>query len=244
MDTSVWKDVIADDELGHFSDDLMANDCWRTTALFGRMWAFYGPWMSGCKGSLTFSVCLVGRAKEHKFSGLSYLNPNAFEIVLLHYLNDLYGHRNWDGRRSHMPRHHGPIDWHSHQHFPVPSASFKVFNQGEGVNDLSTPDHLFVFPVSDDYFVEVCFIQNLLSRDRSGKIAFDATPMQELQDKVFNSIAMKLGPETQTAVNKVKAEAGSLRMCNNFAPLKWPTNIYPPEAGGSSEVRQALRSDA
>ncbi|GAB2524224.1 hypothetical protein GCM10008940_28600 [Microbulbifer agarilyticus] len=112
------------------------------------------------------------------------------------------------------------------------------------MNDLSTPDHLFVFPVSDDYFVEVCFTPDYFSRDKSGSITFDTEPMQELQDKVFNSIAMKLGPETQTAVEKVKAEAGSLRMCKNFAPLKWPTNVYPPEAGNSPEARQALRNDA
>lgn len=237
-----WQDLMAEKYLGHFPYDVMANDCWGRVGLLSRMWAFYGPWASGCKGSLSFNITLIGRKKGHQFSGLSFLNPKAFEMVLVHYLNDFYGHNNWDGDLSHMPRHHGPVDWRSNKPFPVPNASFKVFRQGDSVKYRSRPDHLFVFPVSDEFFVEVCSVQNYLSHDKSGNIAFDVAPMQALQDDVFNSITLELGPETRARVDKVRAECGSLRMCKDFAPLKWPTNIYPPEPGTYPEEKQALGS--
>ncbi len=163
-------------------------------------------------------------------------------MVLVQYLNDRYGHENWGGEESHKPRYHGPVDWLLHNHFPVPSASFKIYNQGEDSSDLALPDHLFVFPVTNQHFVEVCFVQEYLSRDQKGGVTFDTTPMQELQDKIFNSITLKLGPETQARVDQIKAEVGDMQLCKEFAPLKWPTNIYPPEPSEAPQMQKSLKA--
>ena len=141
-----------------------------------------------------------------------------------------------------MPRYHGPVDWLRHNHFPVPSASFKIYNQGEDASDLGFPDQLFVFPVTDKHFVEVCFVQEYLSRDEEGKVAFDTSPIQELQDNIFNSITLELGPETRARVDQIKAEVGNMQLCKEFAPLKWPTNIYPAEPSAASEMQKSLQA--
>ena len=242
VNTPGWQDVLTDNCLGRFSDGIMANDYWGSISLLGRMWAFYGPWMSGCKGTLSLSLSVVGRQGKHQFSGLSFFNPKAFEMILMQYLNDLYGHRNWGSEDSHIPRHHGPVGWRCCSHLPVPSASFKIYKRGDDLDDLAVPDCLFVFPISDEHFIEVCFVQEYLSRDEQGEVAFDTAPMQELQDKIWNSLSLQLSPKTQACVDKVKAEVGNMQMCKEFAPLKWPTNVYPPAPSGQMPEQPSLQA--
>ncbi|GAB2524248.1 hypothetical protein [Microbulbifer agarilyticus] len=200
--------------------------------------------MTGCKGELVTAIAIIGRSDEHRNLNISFLSPNAFEPILMQYLNDCYGTESWEGERSHVPRFHGPVDWKRHTHFPVPSASFNICSRGEDVGCLRVRDHLFAFPVSDQYFVLVTATQHHYSRDESGDPAFDVTPMQDLENQVLQSISLELGPEAKASVGKIKAELGSLYMSKDFAPLKWPTNIYRPEAGNSPEARQALSNDA
>ena len=236
------RDVLEDPQLGRFAEGVMANRDWGKISLLARNWAFYGPWLSGCKGELRMNATLIGRAENYAFSNFSFFNPKAFEVVLVQYLNDLYGHENWGNEDSHIPRYHGPVDWLVHDHFPVPSASFKIYNQGEDSSDLALPDQLFVFPVTDQHFVEVCFVQEYYSRDAKGNVAFDTGPLQELQDSIFNSITLKLGSGTQVKVENIKAEVGNMQLCKEFAPLKWPTNIYPPEPVDAPELQKSLKT--
>ena len=242
VNTPEWQDVLTDNYLGKFPDGVMDNDYWGSISLFGRMWAFYGPWMSGCKGALSLSVSIVGRQEKHQFSGLSFFNPKAFEMILVQYLNDFYGHRNWGNGHAHIPRHHGPVDWQCHNHLPVPSASFKIYKRGDDMDDLALPDCLFVFPISDEHFIEVCFVKEYLSRDEKGEIAFDTAPMQELQDNVFSSISLQLSSKAQARVDKINAEVGNMQMCKEFSPLKWPTNVYPPAPSGQMPEQHSLRA--
>lgn len=243
-DTYPGYDVLLESPAGLRPDLTMPVPRWGVACLLARRWAFYGPWMSGCKGELHVSVAVIGRAREYQLPNISFFNPKAFETVLMHYLNDRYGYENWEGTMAHIPRYHGPVEWSCHSHLPVPSASFKICGRGESLSELYPHEQLFVFPVSDQYFVEVCFIQDFYSRDGKGNLAFDKTPIQELQDKIFSSITLDLSPAAKSRVNKVRAEVGNLRMCKDFAPLKWPTNVYPPEADSSPEARQALRNNA
>ncbi|AMX03396.1 hypothetical protein A3224_13120 [Microbulbifer thermotolerans] len=217
----------------------MANDYWGAIGLFSRKWAFYGPWMTGCKGELSLSIAVIGRFEEHAFPNISFFNPKAFEMVLMHYLNDRYGHRNWGEDSSHIPRYSGPIDWQRHHHLPVPSASFKISRSADPTQ-LVNPDCLFIFPITKKHFIEVFFKQDIYSFDKDHKPTFDISPIQELQKNIFNSISLELGPETQAAYDKVKAEVEDMQLSEEFAPLKWPTNVYPPEP--VSEMQQRLRA--
>ena len=225
-------DILLDSGRRLDRDFCMPNDCWGGACLFSRAWAFYGPWMTGCKGELFFSVALIERFENNAFKNMSFFNPKAFEMFLVHFLNDRYGHDNWGGKLSHVPRYHGPVDWQRHAHLPVPSASFKVSNRGVDPKDLALPYQLFVFPVTDRHFIQICFIQEYYSLDERGEANFDTSPMQELQDNIFSSISLQLSSDAQARVDKVRTEVGNMQMCKEFAPLKWPTNIYPPEPSG------------
>ncbi|WP_197023885.1 hypothetical protein [Microbulbifer sp. HZ11] len=162
-------------------------------------------------------------------------------MVLLHYLNDRYGHHNWENDLAHIPKFFGPIDWQCHAHLPVPSASFKV-GRGANSEQLVGLENIFVFPVTDRHFVEVCFEKEIYSFDSDHQPKFDASPMTELQNAIFDSIRLELGPETQARVDQIKAEVGDMQLCKEFAPLKWPTNIYPPEPSEAPQMQKSLKA--
>ncbi len=234
-------DVLIDPRLSRYGQGVMANSHWGINCVLRRLWAFYGPWMSGCKGELILSVSVIGRFDEHRFEKLSFFNPRAFEMVLMRYLNERYGHHNWENELAHIPRFHGPVDWQCHSHLPVPSASFKI-SRGADPEKLIRPEHIFVFPITEEHFVEVCFEREFYSFDSEHRPTFDISPIEKLQEDIFNSITLELGPETQAKVDKVKAEVGNMQLCKEFAPLKWPTNIYPPETSAAPEGQNALQA--
>lgn len=234
-------DVIEGRELASYSVGVMANDDWRYSVPLARRWAFWGPWMTGCKGELTMSVSVLARHTDSKSPPISFFQPKAFEMVLVEYLNDRYGHEHWDVNTS-IPRHHGPVDWQRHRNLPVFSASCKVYHQGPDpdiTNNLSFPDHLFFFPITDEHFVEICFVQHLYSRDKEDNIAFDATPLQTLQDEIFNSISLELSSQAQASYDKVKSQCRNMQLSKEFAPLQWPTGIDRQQSMEAEKVALA-----
>lgn len=226
-------DILEDRKLSHFNSASMPNDHWGYAVPLMRRWGFWGPWMSGCKAELHMAIAVLGRQPEHAFD-LSFFHPRAFEMVLVQYLNDSYGHENRGGSKSHIPRFHGPMEWQRHSHLPVFSASCKIYKRTEDPSALFQPDHLFFFPITDQHFVRITFRQHLYSSDERDKLTFDASPVQDLQDAILNNISLKLSPESQASYNKVKAEIGDMQLTPTFAPLKWPV--------GSEEVVGALPS--
>ncbi|WP_226701897.1 hypothetical protein [Microbulbifer elongatus] len=239
--TAPGNDVLAEPHLSRYGQGVMSDSHWGGSCLVHRLWAFFGPWMSGCKGELNFSVGVVGRFEESSFDSLSFLNPKAFEVVLMRYLNDRYGHHNLENELAHIPRFRGPVDWQAHTHLPVPSASFKI-SRGANPEKLVHPEYLFVFPVADEYFVEVCFELEVYSFDTEHRPTFDTSPLQDLREKIFKSITLELGPETQARVDAIKKEVGNMQLSKEFAPLKWPTNIYPPEPFEVPKLQKSLNA--
>lgn len=191
------------------------------------------------------SARIIGRKPEFDFPHISYFHPRAFEMVITTYLNDYYGHRLWDSRCPHIPDYIGPVDWQRHQHLPVFSASCKIYNWADGdvfvpgengstsriyhknvdVTARRYPDELFFFPVTEKHFVLIQFNQHHYSRDEDddGKFAFDTSPIQKLQDDIFNSITLELSPDAKASYERVKAEHRNMQLSKEFAPLKWPT---------------------
>ena len=196
------------------------------------------------------SVVVIGRHDTCEFPNTSYFHPRAFETVFSSFLDDYYGHHRWDERCDHEPRYIGPVDWQRHQHLPVFSGSCKVYYRGEGevfvpgkngsagriyhrdidVTARRSADHLFFFPITEKHFVLIQFNQHLYSRDEDhhGKWAFDTSPVQQLQDNIFNSITLELSPKTKASYERIKAEHRNMQLSRDFAPLKWPTAARTP----------------
>lgn len=233
------QDLLDDPRLNHMATGVMANDYWGNAPALSRRFAFWGPWLSGCKAELTMSVGVWGRHEGHEFADLSFFHPKAFEMVLVQYLNDYYGHKNWETYLSHVPRWHGPADWQRHNHLPVFAASCKIYSQGPDpdiTNNLSFPEHLFLFPITDQHFVQIKLVQHLYSRDKNGDIAFDTAPIQALQDAIVNSISLELSPEAQASYDRIKKEVRNMQLPKEFAPLKWPIDPSAPQPPASDSA--------
>lgn len=243
------RDVLEGQDVSGYGYRAMANDHWGCLLPFSRYWSFWGPWMTGCKAELIMSITVVGRREDHQFPNISYFNPRAFESVFATYLNDYYGHRRWDVDRVH-PRYFGPADWRSHSHLSVFSGSCKIYRWAKGdvflpgkdgeagrilhlgkdVTQTAFPDRLFFFPITEKHFLLITFVQHLQSWDQqdADKPAFDISPVQELQDAIFNSIALELSPQAQASYDKIKAEHRNMQLSKQFAPLRWPTEAPTP----------------
>lgn len=208
----------------------MANDHWGYWSVLSRFYAFWGPWMSGCKAELSFAISVIGRLKEFEFSKISFFHPRAFESVLTQYLNNLYGHRRWGSTKTDSrPRRAGPFDWKPHYHLPVFGASCKIYNTGmDGKTRQINPECLFFFPISDQHFVRVRFKRDLYDRDNKGKPTYDASPVRALQEAIFSSMSLELSPEAQASYDRVKAQCPDMRLTEDFAPLDWPTEAVTP----------------
>lgn len=227
--------------MGTYPRVTRANEHWGYWRGLYRRYAFWGPWMSGCKAELAFAISVIGRREEFEFHGTSFFHPRAFESVLTQYLNDLYGHQLWDTTKADprpLPRHAGPVDWKPHYHLPVFSTSCKIYETGmDGKTLEANPERLFFFPISDRHFVKVLFKRELYARDSKGKPTYDASPVRDLQEAIFNSISLELGPEAQASYDRIKAECPDMRLTENFAPLNWPTEVTTP--GEAYEPEQA-----
>lgn len=220
-----------------YGADVMANDLWGFRTPLSRRWAFWGPWMTGAKAELLLSVSVVGRFGDTDSPDVSYFHPRAFETILLQYLNDRYGHHRWDGQSEHMPQYRGPLDWQTRNHLPVFSASCKIYEQAMNGTTLYRPEHLFFFPVTNRHLVEICFVQELYAL-HNGKPTYDASPIQQLQDAIFNSITLELSPEAQANYDKVKTECPDMKLTDSFPPLKWP--VQPGSAGERKDVSSGV----
>lgn len=254
-------DVLDGGPLGHYGHSTMANNHWGCVKPFARYWSFWGPWMTGCKAELAMSITVVGRRQEFEIPGISFFHPGAFETVFSTYLNDYFGHRRWDAH-SDQPRYFGPVDWRRNQHLPVFSASCKIYRWAEGdvfvpsvddsdgkilhrgvdVTQLACHTEMFVFPITDKHFVLVQFAQHLHSRceNNPDKLAFDARPIQELQDAIFNSITLELSPQAQASYDKIKAEHRNMQLSKQFAPLRWPTEAPTPGDAPPEKTAEVL----
>lgn len=214
-------DVLSPPQLDLDWNKIMAND-WEGSVLLARTWGFYGPWMTGCKAELSLSVSVFGRLDDND---VSLFNPRAFENIIEHYLNDRYGYfEKGDVQAAYFT---APLDWQVHNNFPVPSASFKIGNAGGSSDRLTLTEFLLVFPVTDKYFTVIGFRQDVFSFNEDGTPLFDISPVQKLQDKIVKSISLELSAEIQDEFKKVKREIGEATLREEFAPLKWPTGVYP-----------------
>lgn len=205
----------------HYGLGVMANDHWGGVTPFFRAWTFWGPWMTGAKAELLMGVEVIGRYEEYAFADASFFHPKTFEIAVLRYLNDYYGHRQWDDGK---PRHYGPVDWKLGSQLPVFSANCKVYNLEPDGYTRFAPKFLFLFPVTPKHFVKVVFQQDVYSFDDEMNPAFDITPVQTLQDAILDSMTLELSPEAQAEWDRVKAECGDMSLTEHFPPLRWPTS--------------------
>lgn len=221
----------------NYANGIMANEHWGKVCPFFRAWTFWGPWMTGAKAELFMNINILGRDKEHVFPNTSFFNPKAFETVLMTYLNDRYGHRQWENG---VARHWGPAQWKTHDHLPVFSASCNIYRQDANGKKNPSPEHLFFFPITKEHFVEVSMEQDIYNFDHDLQPTFDTSPVQALQDSILNSMTLELSSDAQADYDRAKTECGDMQLTEHFPPLQWPTGSTESENGADGlRLRQA-----
>lgn len=168
---------------------------WLNFVLMERSWAFYGPWMTGCKAELNLRIALISRFREFdekEDPNYTLFYANIFERALLNYCKDVYG----PNKSSNIIYYSDPVGWQWQHHLPVPSATFTL-NPIFKSNRKMYPGYFFVFPVTDKHFVEVRFRKEIYSLDKEGRANFDVSPIYRLRDNIYNSISLDLGARNQ-----------------------------------------------
>jgi len=221
----------------NYGNGVMANECWGGVTPFSRAWAFWGPWMTGAKAQLDMAISIYGRHDQYAFPNTSFFNPKAFETVIMHYLNDRYGHSCWENG---TPRFEGPAAWKACDHLPVFSAKCSIYKLDSDGKTPFHPERLWLFPITSTHFVEVCFSTDIYSFDPSGKPLFDISPVNKLERCIIDSMALELSSEAQADYRRATEEAGSASLTEYFPPLQWPTTGGPSVQDETPQLRQDM----
>lgn len=196
-----------------------ATENWEYSTLLYRNWDYWREWFRGLHGSLTIHTAVLTRKEGRSFEGSSFFYPGAFEFAIANFLNTMYGVQ----RRGTAFTERAPINWQPHYHLPVFSCSFELW-QGDDLNSI-----YFFFPLTD---------QHLGVIDFSLTVSGDEPVQQarKLVTQIINSVQLELSIESQAQLQRVKQEAGELKLSETFAPLKWPIeadDIEKPLAAGA-----------
>ena len=86
------------------------------------------------------------------------------------------------------------------------------------------------FPASDRHIVKVTlrhetYKHSMDLNDKELEKYFDYSPMERLTDDIVNSFQLTLSPEAQAQYDKVKAIYPDMSLVEDFAPLKWSTDV-------------------
>lgn len=198
-----------------------ANDNWVYNTLLFRSWSYWTAWFTGSAGELRMHGSVIKRNDDRNFDGPSFFHPATFTYVLANYLDTIYGHQEQKGQAKNQ----GPLDWTTHHHLPVFSASFRI----SGLRNELT----FVFPVDSKAFFRLSF-----------KFSGHAPGLREDQllvaKQIISTVNLELSPEAQAQLDAVKAECPDMSLPEEFAPLKWPIK---PEDIGKGEILKPTNPD-
>jgi len=200
------------------SDREMPSQSWLAADIFGRKWAFYGPWFTGLMGTVSCHVSGIYTATPNK--QVNFLNPQAFETAVLGFITAAWGHELCDRG---IPYYQGPLDWLPLKQLPVPAVTLTV-------KPTKIPTyinkHVF-FPVSRDKIACFTFsyLQNCAASQAEVDEKISPKPMQELIDNIIDSIQLTLSPECQQAVNEIRKSCPDLSVSPDCAPLNWPAHV-------------------
>ncbi|MDH5181500.1 MAG: hypothetical protein OEZ39_14750 [Gammaproteobacteria bacterium] len=207
-----YQDLLKN-RFSEFSRGAMPDDSWLYQSVFNRSFAFYGPWFSGPQYQLHLYVNLL--TQRHSKEGVSFFHPRAFENTLADLLTSEYAHKT----SKKINRWSAPVNWRPLNTLPVPAV---VFDIEPTIWELeSNKTQVLCFPVSDKHLLQASFTQVLFANTEEREKYYDIGPMESMENDIINSFNLKLTPEIQTQINRVKTECPNMSLVENYPPLKW-----------------------
>lgn len=203
----------------NYNRNIMPSQSWEQELITNRKWAFNGPWFSGYKGQVAFSI--EGIHTKQPSQTLNFLHPKAFEIAVLGYLTASEGHSLYDEGKM-IPGYRAPLNWTPLNFLPVPAVQFDML--------MATPGYrhrLAFFPVSRDRLIHLRFDywQACTGSQEVQDQKINPKPMQDLIDNIIRSIQLTPSPELEAELTEIRKICPDLSVSPECAPLKWPADV-------------------
>ena len=209
------------EDTSSFGTDFVPSDSWQNVRICSRAWAFYGPWFTGYKGSVYFSINAVGTSKANP--AVNFLYPAALETAVQGFITAYSGHAIYDKKKLNS-YYRGPVNWMPINSLPVPAVQFDV---EESFTSGYRYRYVF-FPVSKHRMLSISFIyvQSCAGKREEMDAKISPEPMLDLINSIISSIRLTPSTELQTEIDKAKAKcAGEYSVSSECQPFKWPADV-------------------
>lgn len=203
------------------SDLWMPSRSWKFESICSRSWAFYGPWFTGYKGVVDFSMELLGTSRGNP--DINFLYPAALETAVQGYITAYSGHEVYDERKQ-TPYLRAPVEWTPITTLPVPAVQFNV----EEITAYSRHIRYVIFPVAQDTLVALYFAYGQASAgdwaEKDAKI--NPAPFRQLVENIIASIRFTPSVERQREIDEAKAAChGEYTVSRHCQPFRWPADV-------------------
>lgn len=208
-------------DLSSMGTDLVPSDSWKKLRICSREWAFFGPWFTGYKGGVFFSIRALGLSDP--VSAISFLYPTALETAVHGFMTSYRGHAVYDKKRL-TPYYKGPVNWAPITNLPVPAVRFDI----EDRYTSGSRDRYVFFPVAKDKLISICFNyrQNCAGRQEEKDSRISPKPMLDLIESVISSIRLIPSAELQSQIDEAKVNSLSdYAVSSECQPFKWPADV-------------------
>lgn len=202
-----------------YNRNIMPSKSWGHEIIASRSWVFNGPWFTGYKGQVSFSMSGINPGIQNP--KLNFLHPKGFEAGVLGFLTASWGHRVYDEEQE-IPEYKAPLNWSPLTHLKIPAAQFDM----EVAAPVSRYRFVF-FPASRDRLIHIRFSywQACAGSQQEQDQQIDPKPMQDLIDNIIRSIQLTLSPEMETELAEIRKSCPDLNVSTECAPLKWPADV-------------------
>ncbi|WP_027330537.1 hypothetical protein [Marinimicrobium agarilyticum] len=217
------------------SKDAMPDQSWSYRSLFFAQWAFWGPWLSGCKAELSASVSLLTRSEGNEYKHSSLFHPKVFESAIVDFLNSSYGHLETQLGEA---LYKAPVNWHTGNK-GVLSAGFDII-KNETSGSYDEPTRVYILPIAENHLVLVELREYIYSWNENNLPSFDRAPIEAVKDSFVDGLSIELGQKSLKSLNTAKRESDSFQLTENFAPLKWPNKTTSPVSEEDSQGARLL----
>ncbi|AMX01226.1 hypothetical protein A3224_00305 [Microbulbifer thermotolerans] len=218
-DSGEWRLLprVYDLEGQDHSDREMPSQSWLYEGIIARAWAFYGPWFTGCKGNVHFS--LVGLRLSQPNPQINFLHPRALETGALGYITACWGHEVYGNKAYYQ----APLNWTPLQHLPLPAVRFDM----RCVIQAGELKRFVFFPVGRDKLIKISFTCHQYATGTQEEIdaRVSPEPMLELVENIISSLQVSLSPELQREVDAVREAYPDAAVSPDCPPLDWPAHV-------------------
>ncbi|WP_281647710.1 hypothetical protein [Parendozoicomonas sp. Alg238-R29] len=189
---------------------------WRCGVPLKRSWRFCGPWFTGVKGQIHFTLAVLQRDLEH---GETLFNPRVFESEL-----DAFLTRDYSDEKS-----YGACDWQSPANWKVVIRSPVTAVAYDSLNILGAANVVkaLSFPIADNCLVQLDFRIDQLTWT-GGNLAkvdkqVDRQPMEQLVTDICNSLEIELSETAQQQLAEAQRRFPNEKISEHREPLNWMT---------------------